>query len=175
MTEETTTTKPPNNPTPEERAEYVVLMLEKFIRDGRKDEAGMSFRKWQTMAKSEIIIAIADAESRCEIQKENSKRVLFITSASLVTIGFWGTIINLEKLDYLIGAVIIGIAGVIGLTSFGGLHVRRWLTIRSAEKRRSTFMRINSLNRRIKRLERDLEIEAEELETLLAKALKLRG
>ena len=60
MTKETIT-EPPNNPTPEERAEYVVLMLEKFIRDGRKDEAGMSFRKWQTMAKSEIIIAIADA------------------------------------------------------------------------------------------------------------------
>ena len=92
-----------------------------------------------------------------------------------MTIGFWGTIINLDKVDYLIGAIIIGIAGVIGLTSFGGSYVRRWLTVRSAEKRRSTFMRINSLNRRIKRLERDLEIEAEELETLLAKALKLRG
>ena len=51
------------HPTPDERAEYVILRLEQFIRDGRTIDEGMSFKKWQTMAKTEIALAIAEAQN----------------------------------------------------------------------------------------------------------------
>jgi len=43
-----------DDPTPDERAEFVILRFEQFIRDGRKVAEGMSFNIWQSMAKTEI-------------------------------------------------------------------------------------------------------------------------
>ena len=51
-----------DDPSPDERAEYVILRLEQFIREGRTFDEGMSFKIWQAMAKVEIAIAIAESE-----------------------------------------------------------------------------------------------------------------
>ncbi len=163
----------PAEPTAEERAEYVALRLEQFIREGRKDEDGMSFRKWQAMAKSEIAIAIAEAEMAHEDDQLSSKRVLFVVGASMTTIGFWGSAVSLNKVGYLAGALVCGAAGLFMLLVAGGFQFRKWHGRRQAKKRREILKRIESLNRRIKRLEEELDDEAEELEELLAKARRI--
>ncbi len=163
----------PAEPTAEERAEYVALRLEQFIREGRKDEDGMSFRKWQAMAKSEIAIAVAEAEMAHEDDQLASKRVLFVAAASLTTIGFWGSAVSLNKVGYLAGALVCVAAGLFLLLVSGEFQLRKWRGRRQAKKRREILKRIESLNRRIKRLEEELDGEAEELEDLLAKARRI--
>ena len=162
-------------PTPEERAEYVMLRLEKFIRDGRTESAGVSFRKWQVMAKAEIILAIKDVEIHRHIEERSSRRMLFILSASLITIGFWGTVMNLQNVNYLIGGLIIGVSGIIGLFVGGNAALSKWSERTQASKRLSALRRAGSLNRRIKKLERELEVEAQELEDFLSKTIEMRS
>lgn len=38
-----------DNPTPEERADYIILRLEQFIRDGRTFSEGMNYKKWKSV------------------------------------------------------------------------------------------------------------------------------
>ncbi len=162
----------PNNPTPEDRATYVVLRLEQFIREGRKIDEGMSFRKWQAMALAEIAANIADAQN--EVQKEEVpvNRLLFTASAAMVTIGFWGTAVSIHKVGYLAaGLVCIG-AGLIMLAVAGEWKFRKFWRRREADKRRTRLKNIEGLNRRIKRLERELEREAKDLEKALTSAQK---
>ncbi|MCK5749324.1 MAG: hypothetical protein KAH44_24130 [Oricola sp.] len=163
------------NSTAEDRADYIVARLEQFIREGRKDEQGMSFDKWKQMARSEIAIAVAEAEMSQKHDELHSKRVLFVAASSMITIGFWGTVTSLDKLDYLIGAVICGLAGVLLLLAVGDWRFRSWEERRQAKKRREILGRIESLNRRIKRLEKELEKEAEDYDDLLKKIRKRSG
>jgi len=164
-----------SNSTAEDRADYIVARLEQFIREGRKDEQGMSFDKWKQMARSEIAIAVAEAEMSQKHDELHSKRVLFVAAASMITIGFWGTVTSLDKLDYLIGAVICGLAGVLLLLAVGDWRFRSWEERRQAKKRREILGRIESLNRRIKRLEKELEKEADDYDDLLKKIRKRSG
>jgi hypothetical protein len=163
------------NSTAEDRADYIVARLEQFIREGRKDEQGMSFDKWKQMARSEIAIAVAEAEMSQKHDELQSKRVLFVAASSMITIGFWGTVASMDKLDYLIGAIICGLAGVLLILAVGDWRIRSWSERREAKKRSEILGRIESLNRRIKRLEKELETEAEDYEKLLKKARKSRG
>src|SRR5690606_11164439 len=99
------------NPTPEDRAEYVVLRLEQFIRDGRTIDEGMSFRKWQQMAKVEIANAVAEAEISQQKDDVVTKRLLFVAASAMVTVGFWGTAVSLHQGGHLWGAIVSGTAG----------------------------------------------------------------
>ncbi len=87
----------PENPTPEDRATYVVLRLEQFIRDGRTLDEGMSFRKWQAMALTEIAANIAEAQNEVTRDDPVTNRLLFTTASALITIGFWGTAVSINK------------------------------------------------------------------------------
>ena len=89
-----------------------------------------------------------------------------------VTIGFWGAVASLGKIDYLLGAAICGLAGVILMMAVGQWRFRSWSERKQAKKRREALGRIENLNRRIKRLEKELESEAEDLEDLMAKATR---
>ena len=153
--------------TAEDRADYIVARLERFIREGRKDEQGMSFDRWKQMARSEIAIAVAEAEMSQKHDELHSKRVLFVTAAAMVTIGFWGTVTSLDKLDYLIGGLVCGLAGIVLMLAVGEWRFRSWSEARQARKRREILGRIESLNRRIKRMEKELEAEADDYEELL--------
>ncbi len=162
----------PDTSTAADRANYIVQRLEQFIRDGSKDEQGMSFERWKQMARSEIAIAIAEAEISQSRDELASKRVLFVAGAAMVTIGFWGAVASLGKIDYLLGAAICGLAGVILMMAVGQWRFRSWSERKQAKKRREALGRIENLNRRIKRLEKELESEAEDLEDLMAKATR---
>ena len=74
------------HPTPDERSNYVIMRLEQFIREGRTLDEGMSFKKWQAMARTEITIAIAEAENSQDHDEINSRRILFV-AAFLVDTG----------------------------------------------------------------------------------------
>ncbi|MBT5519247.1 MAG: hypothetical protein HOK36_00680, partial [Rhodospirillales bacterium] len=87
----------PDNPSPEDRATYVILRLEQFIRDGRSLDEGMSFKKWQAMALTEIATNIADAQNEMIREDPVTNRLLFTAAASLITIGFWGTAVSIHK------------------------------------------------------------------------------
>ena len=78
-----------NDPSPEERAEYIVKRLELFIRENREPFKGMNFNKWQQLAKVEIANSLKDSERLRQDKKEQvSRRMLFIIGSSIATIGF---------------------------------------------------------------------------------------
>ena len=162
----------PLDPTPEQRAEYIMMRLEPFIREGRTIGEGMSFKQWQAMAKTEIAIAVAAAQN--EVQKDDpvTRRLLFMTAACLTTIGFWGTAVSLHKTAYLVGALVCAGAGVMLLLVAGEWRFRKWSRKRDAERRIERLANIEALNKRIKGLERALEKEEKMLEKKLNKTRK---
>ena len=173
MSEEFQVPELSDNPSPDERAEYVILRLEQFIRDGRTFDEGMSFKIWQAMAKTEIAIAIAEAELGQQKEETVTKRLLFTFAAALVTVGFWGTAVSLHKVGYLVGGIICGLAGLVLMGVAGEWRFRKWRLNRQASKRRRALARVEDLNRRIKRLESDLEKEEKRLTKAVKKAAKL--
>ena len=164
-----------DHPTPDERAEYVILRLEQFIRDGRTLDEGMSFKKWQAMAKTEIAIAFAEAENSQDHDEINSRRVLFIAAAAMITIGFWGTAVRLHDVGRLAAGIVCFVAGLTLILVAGGWRYRKWDNRRKSKERRRRLARIENLNKRIKRLENDLEKEEETLEEMLRKRRLLTG
>jgi len=165
----------PEQPTPDERAEYVILRLEQFIRDGCTLDEGMSFKKWQAMAKTEIVIAIAEAENSQKHDELNSRRVLFIAAAAMVTICFWGTAVSYHNVGNMVAGVVCTIAGFVLVGVAGGWRARKWNNRRQGEERRRRLGRIENLNKRIKRLETMLEKEEKELEKTLRKARRINS
>jgi uncharacterized protein YlxW (UPF0749 family) len=158
-----------DNPTPAERAEYVIMRLEQFIRDGRTLDEGMSFRKWQAMAKTEIAIAVAEAENSQEHDEINSRRALIVAAAAMVTIGFWGTAVSIHNVGNMVAGIVFTIAGLVLVGVAGGWRIRKWNNRRQARERRKRLARIENLNKRIKRLETALEKEEEALEKAIKK------
>ncbi len=161
-----------DNPLPEEHAEYVICRLEKFIRDGRSLDEGMSFRKWQSMAKTEIALSITETQNNYEYDEVNSRRVLFILASAMTTIGFWGTVISLENVTYLPGGIICLTAGflILFLTSRG--RYRRYKNHKDGIKRARKLINIESINNRVKKLEQDLEEEEKNLDKSIEKLKK---
>jgi uncharacterized protein YlxW (UPF0749 family) len=162
-----------DDPSPDERAEYVILRLEQFIREGRTFDEGMSFKIWQAMAKVEIAIAIAESELGQQKEESITRRLLFTFAAALVTVGFWGTAVSLHKVGYLAGGIISGLAGLALLGVAGEWRFRNWKKTRQANKRRKSLARIEGINRRIKRLENDLEKEEKRLEKKIKAAARI--
>ncbi len=170
MSEEFKVPELSDDPTPDERAEYVMMRLEQFIREGRTFDEGMSFKLWQAMAKTEIAVAVAEAELRHQTEEVVTKRLLFTFAGALVTVGFWGTAVSLHKVGNLVGAIVIGLAGLVLMGVAGEWRFRKWNKGRTAKWRRGTLARVEDLNRRIKRLEHELEKEEKRLGKALKKA-----
>ena len=156
-------------PTPEERAEFVILQLEKFIREGRTIDEGMSFKKWQTMARAEIAITIAEAEKARSDSEVIGKWLVFVVAAAMITIGFWGAAVSLENVSYLIAGIICTGSGVVLMMATGYWRFQKWNNSRKAKERFWRLKRIKTLNKRIKRLELALEEEEECLEEAVRK------
>lgn len=155
---------PDGKPNPAQRADFVVMRLEQFIREGRTIAEGMSFKQWKEMARIEIAVAIAAAENTFQDDDIVTKRLLFTVSSALITIGFWGAAFALGKATYWVAAVICGIAGVALLAMAGEWRMRRYMRKSEARKRRRILSRVEDLTRRIRRMERELEAEAKILE-----------
>ena len=156
-------------PSPEERAHFVVKRLEQFIRDGRTVAQGMSFRQWQAMARIEIANAIIAAENIRQEDDVVTKRFLFVAASALVTIGFWGTLLAFDRVSYLPVAIICGGAGFCLFAFAAEWRIRKGLKVRRSEKRATSIRKVEDLNRRIKRMQKQLEDEAKALENALEK------
>jgi len=157
------------HPTPEERAQCVIMRLEQFIREGRTIDEGMSLKKWQAMALTEIAVAIAEAENSQDQGEINSRRVLFVAAAAMITIGFWGTAVSFHRVGYLAAGIICAGAGAVLLFVIGHWRFRKWNNRRNAKERAKRLKRVENLNKRIKRLEMELVKEEEAIEEALRK------
>ena len=87
-------------------AEFIVKRLEQFIRDGRTSGEGVSFKKWQNMAKYEIIKSICEVKDQQYKDSLTFHLLIFISAAVIITIGFWGVAVSLGKVDHLLAALI---------------------------------------------------------------------
>ena len=155
--------------TPEERAQCVIMRLEQFIREGRAIDAGMSFKKWQAMARTEIAIAIAEAENSKDQDEIDSRRILFVAAAAMITIGFWGTAVSFHHVGHLAAGIICAGAGSVLLFVIGHWRFRKWNNRRNVKERTKRLKRVENLNKRIKRLEMELVKEEEAIEEALRK------
>ncbi len=153
------------DPTPEERADFVVRLLEDHIREAKQASLrGMPFRRWQQLARAEVAIAIADAERKVRVGEKIRLYLIVTFACALTTIGFWGVVVSRTDTFNTIAAVIIGLAGLILAGVALGLlttaYVRRW----EAVNRHRDWRRILDLGRRIHILRLKLEKEEEDLE-----------
>jgi hypothetical protein len=146
-----------DDPTPEQRADFLVRKLEQIIREGRS-EKGMSFRTWQMMAREELTNSYIENERRVvkSRQDHTAKRLILVSTSTVVTIGFWGTVVSL---DHHFGELASWIGTFCGFVlAFVGaeLLIRRMSSQYRAEARRRRFERIEDFDKKVKKLENDL-------------------
>lgn len=153
-------------PTPEEQAEVVVMRLERFIRDHRVTSSkGMSFRKWQDMAKSEIADMLRDAESRNARDSRFVERALMILGVGLSTVGLWGTALAIQMApDRVIAGGLTLLGGLMILWGLGMLGLRSPFRQIQASSRKLAMVRVRSLNRKVSDLEHALKKRHKALE-----------
>ena len=155
-------------PTPEERADFVVKRLEQFIRDHRSVDAGMSFKQWADMARTEIAVTIIDAEISYQKDDVVSNRLIISAASSFITIGFWGTLFAFDKAQHLIVGIICIIAGMWLFAVAGKWRFRNFFRMYGAKKRTKSLRCIEGLNRRIKKMEKQLEKDVKEMEETIS-------
>jgi len=155
------------DPSPEQRADFVVKRLEQFIREGRTLAEGMNLKQWQDMARFEIANALIAAENVHRDKDVISKRLLFTIAASLVTIGFWGTLFAFDKVHYLVVAIIFALTGIILLAIVGEWRLMKYFRRHQARQRQQSLYRVEDLTRRIKRMEKELKAESKALQSKL--------
>ena len=161
-----------NNPTPEERADFIMQRLEQFIRDGRTVSEGMNLQKWQEMAKVEIANAIVESQTDTKDDDVVTKRLLFTFGASFTTIGFWGGLWAFDQAHYVAVAFLCGAAGMIMIGVALEWRFRKYLKRRKVGVRFGALRHSQDLTRRIKKLESDLEKEEKKLKKQLKAAKK---
>jgi hypothetical protein len=147
-----------SEPTPEQRAELIVLKLEHFIRD-KRTVRGVPYRDWQAMAREELTQAFVDVaeEARDKTRDIVMRRVLLVGASSLITIGFWGAVMALDTHYGIISAMIMFMAGVILLFVVGDFGIRRIWQRGTAAQRPGRFRRIARYDTQLRRLEHDLQ------------------
>lgn len=158
-----------HDPTPEERADYIVKRLELFIRENREPFKGMNFSKWQNLARAEIANSMHDVEARFRNTNQVSRRVLFTMGSCISTIGFWGVAAAFGRIDYMLAGMICIIAGIIIIAHAGEWAIRGLWRKSAAAKRERSYKNAVALDRQIKAMEKDLKNKAKELEKTLGK------
>ncbi len=156
-----------DNPSPEQRADFVVKRLEQFIREGRTLAEGMNLKQWQDMARFEIANAVRAAENVHRDKAVVSRRLLFTVAASLVTIGFWGTLFAFDKIHYLVVAIIFGLTGIVLLAVVGEWRLMKYFRRHQSRQRQQAIYRVEDLTRRIRRMEKELKAESRALQSKL--------
>lgn len=167
---------PDGGPTPEQRAEFVLMRLEQFIRNGRTIAEGMNFKQWRDMARVEIANAIAAASQDRQDGQMLTRRILFTAASAFVTIGFWGTMLAFGKASYLTIAIIFGIVGAWLFAVIGEWPFRHFIKRRQARNRARILYRVENLTKRIRKMEIELKDEEKRLKKMLeAKAILEAG
>lgn len=161
------------NPTPQERADLIVKRLEQFIREGRSDKGGISFKKWQELAVHEVSNAIRDAEQHWRKDQRFVTRGLTIGAASLLTIGVWGTVLAANAApDRQTAALILIIAAGVMFTVLGIVGIRRLDNYYQLGRRRDHLLRVFKFDRQLAQLDINLENRLKELEETLDELTK---
>ncbi|MDP6428285.1 MAG: hypothetical protein QGH73_03370 [Rhodospirillales bacterium] len=161
------------NPTPVERADVIVKRLEQFIREGRSQRGGISFKRWQELAVHEVDNAIRDAERHWRNDQRFITRGLAVGAACLITIGFWGTVLAAEAApDRQTAAVILIVAGGIMFAVLGAWGVRRLDRYYQLGRRKDHFARVYLFDRQLAQLDVDLEKRLKEIEETLDEMAK---
>lgn len=150
------------DPTPEQRADFLVRKLEQLIRDGRSYTAGkggMSFSTWQAMARVEIANAFADQEKRAAKARSDrfARRLLITTASCLTTIGFWGAVVAIDKNFGQLAALALFVSGLLLLAVASEWGIRKAASHWVDKERLRRFERVEDIDKRIKQLERDMQ------------------
>lgn len=143
-------------PTPQQQADYLVRKLEQTIRDNRTVK-GMSFATWQAIAREEIANAIASSERRYVEQDRATTRLMVVGACSLITIGFWGAVVAVDRAYGGPAALIMLAVGLVMLVVFADWGIKRAFARHAGRKRAERLARIEDLDRRIKRMETELQ------------------
>lgn len=167
--------EPSDDPTPEERAAFIIQRLEQFIRDGRTLDEGMSLKKWQVMAREEITAAIIDVQHGAEREAPVTRRMLFVFGAAVSTIGFWGAAVSMHDAGRILAAAVCVTAGIALLAAAGEWKFRNFWSRRQARARRRNLAKAAGLNKRVKQLVSELEDEVKDLEKDLDETKKSAG
>ncbi|HVJ54240.1 MAG TPA: hypothetical protein VM689_17370 [Aliidongia sp.] len=146
------------DPTPMERADYLVRKLERFIVEGKKTEKGMPFKAWQTMARVEIANSFAEVEQQAALGRLDlvARRMLAVGAAAIVTIGFWGAVVTVDRNYGPAAALLIGASGLVLLAMILEFGVRRVAVGVRARARSRNFGQIEELDRQLKKFEAEL-------------------
>ncbi len=144
-----------DGPTPEQQADYLVRKLEQTIRDNRTDK-GMSFRTWQSIAREEIVNALYDVERRHRRHDKAINRVMVVMAASLVSIGFWGAVVAVDRTYGLVAALVALAAGAAMFFAGAEWGISRLAGDWRGRKRQERLASIEDMDRRIKRMEDSL-------------------
>ena len=151
------------DPTPTERADYVVRKLEQFILDGKSSEKGMSFRTWQAMARAELANAFADIELR-QLQRRADitvRRILMVGATAMVTIGFWGAVMAVDRRYGAVSAILLAVAGLVVAALALELVLRRAMSRIRLQRRKAALGRIENFDRQLKQFEAELKRKAD--------------
>jgi hypothetical protein len=150
------------DPSPQERADYLVRKLEQFIREG-KTEHGMSFKTWQGMSRAELVNSFADIEARQDRRRADVtiRRMLIVAAAAIVTIGFWGTVMAVDRRYGWVAAVLLVVSGLILAGLALELGLRQALNRLSTRRRKAGFGRIADFDRQLKQLETEIRRQVE--------------
>ena len=145
------------DPTPSQRADYLVRKLENFIRDG-KTEKGMSFKTWQALARSELTNAFAELERRTVRRDQDiaAKRIILVGVSTVVTIGFWGAVVAIDHRFGGLAAMICTGAGVLFLGVVAELGFRRLAIRYRTLAREKSFERVADFDKQLRRLETEI-------------------
>ncbi|MDR3435704.1 MAG: hypothetical protein P4L94_03675 [Telmatospirillum sp.] len=118
----------------------------------------MSFKTWQALARAELGNAFADFERQLVKSRQDAvgKRLILVGASTVVTIGFWGAILTVDRrYGDLAAQVFIGaglLVAVVGLEIFFRRMATRYRTI----AREKGFERIEDFDKQLKRLEAEI-------------------
>jgi hypothetical protein len=146
-----------SGPSPQQRADYLVRKLESLIREG-KSERAMSFKTWQALARSELSNAFTDFERQLLKSRQDAtgKRLILVGVSTVVTVGFWGAAVTIDRhLGDLAANIFIGAAFLITCV-FAEIAFRRMSIRYRMIAREKSFERIEDFDKQLKRLEAEI-------------------
>ena len=145
------------DPTPQQRADYLVRKLEVFIREGRT-ERGMSLKTWQSLARAELTNAFADLENRLIRSRQDltAKRLILVGASTVVTISFWAAAITIDRKFGDLAALICTGAGALLAAVLAELGLRGFAAHYRTLAREKGIERIVDFDKQLKRLEAEI-------------------
>lgn len=156
-------------PTPEQQAAYLIRKLEQTIRDNRTVR-GMSFATWQAIAREEIVNALRSAERRRDADDRTIGRLILVGASALVTIGFWGTVVAVDRTyggRAALASLLAGAALFLVLADWG---IKRATANWDRRQRTKRLGAIEDLDRRIKRMENEMQKKHDRLKEKMEEA-----